>query len=673
MEGGVGLVVLADLLALGDAVDELVEVEPLDVVDRLEEPVEFVGEFRAEVLGVVWLDALGKGRQGRPRNAQRSFLGVELSAVLEFADEVVVLTFDSGVVAGKAVTRQSKVDRSALVRRRRRIVRRRGCFAVRNPLAPEAVVLSDLEIALDSRLARQSKPGVGIVRWDGEAAPFGRGRFARVALNRDGAGPAGAVSATVEPVCTTVVRRLVRFEEDVAEDSSAFALDFPSAKLDRRHADRYDAQRLRSLSPRTLESNASRRVAPAVGEFPIERQFCATRVPNGMLSIALAGKPNAGKSTFYTAATMADVDVANYPFTTIDANRGVSYVRTECPCLEREKRCNADNCEDGKRYVPIELIDVAGLVPGAHEGKGLGNQFLDELTNADVIVNVIDASGGTNEKGEPVDIGEHDPLEDIDFVEEEMDLWLAGIVERNWESVERKSRSPDFDIDDVLADMLSGFGASPKQIAIVLRELDYPEDPIQWEDDHREELARLVRERTKPIVVAANKIDVAPEENVEKLLDLDKPVIPTTAEGELALRRAADNGLVDYDPGDETLEIGDDVNDAQRGALEDLAETMAEHGGTGVQGALNYAVYDLLEHLTAYPVEDAAKWSDGSGNVLPDAFLLPDGSTPVDLAYAVHSDIGDGYLHAVNAKTNREVGEEYELEEGDVIKIVSTN
>ncbi|MDQ2052491.1 redox-regulated ATPase YchF [Natronolimnohabitans sp. A-GB9] len=392
-----------------------------------------------------------------------------------------------------------------------------------------------------------------------------------------------------------------------------------------------------------------------------------------MLSIALAGKPNAGKSTFYTAATMADVDVANYPFTTIDANRGVSYVRTECPCLEREDRCNADNCADGKRYVPIELIDVAGLVPGAHEGKGLGNQFLDELTNADVIVNVVDASGGTNEKGEPVDIGEHDPLEDIDFIEEEMDLWLAGIVDRNWEAVERKSRSPDFDIDDALADMLSGFGASPKQIATVLRELDYPEDPIQWEDTHREELARLVRERTKPIVVAANKIDVAPEDHVEKLLDLDKPVIPTTAEGELALRRAADNELVDYDPGDETVEIGDEVSDAQREALEDLTEAMAEYGGTGVQGALNHAVYDLLEHITAYPVEDASKWSDGSGNILPDAHLLPDGSTPVDLAYAVHSDIGDGYLHAVNAKTDREVGEDYELEEGDVIKIVSTN
>jgi ribosome-binding ATPase YchF (GTP1/OBG family) len=391
-----------------------------------------------------------------------------------------------------------------------------------------------------------------------------------------------------------------------------------------------------------------------------------------MISIALAGKPNAGKSTFYTAATRADVDIANYPFTTIDANRGVTHVRTECPCLDREERCGNENCRAGKRYVPVELYDVAGLVPGAHEGKGLGNQFLDELTNADAIVNVIDASGATNEEGEPVEVGAHDPIEDIDFIEEEMDMWLTGIVDDNWESVERKSRSPDFDVDEALADMLTGFGATEADVAASLRSLDYPDDPIQWTDEHREALARDVRERTKPIIVAANKIDVAPEENVERLLDLDKPVIPTTAEGELALRNAADADLIEYDPGDHEFEIVGDLSEGQETALNDLQGVMERWDGTGVQGALNYAVYDLLDQVTAYPVQDQSKWTDATGNVLPDAFLLSDGSTPVDLAYAVHSDIGDGYLHAVDARSSREVGEGYELEEGDVIKIVST-
>jgi hypothetical protein len=391
-----------------------------------------------------------------------------------------------------------------------------------------------------------------------------------------------------------------------------------------------------------------------------------------MLSVALAGKPNAGKSTFYKAATLADVDVANYPFTTIDANRGVSHVRTRCPCLDRDERCGTDRCHDGKRYVPVELLDVAGLVPGAHEGKGLGNQFLDELTNADVILNVVDASGATNAEGEPVEPGSHDPVEDVDFIEREMDLWLAGIVDRNWESVERRSRSPDFDMEESLTDMLTGFGATEAEVAATLRSLDYPADPKQWTDEHREALAADVRARTKPIVVVANKVDAASEENVRRLREAAEYVLPATADGELALRKGAEAGIVEYDPGDEDFDIVGDVSDAQAAGLERIREVMAEYGGTGVQTALNTAVYDLLDHLTAYPVQNETRWTDGTGNVLPDAFLLPRGSTPTDLAYAVHSDIGDGYLHAVDARANRRISDSYELEEGDVIKIVST-
>jgi hypothetical protein len=391
-----------------------------------------------------------------------------------------------------------------------------------------------------------------------------------------------------------------------------------------------------------------------------------------MLSVALAGKPNAGKSTFYRAATMAEVDVGNYPFTTIDPNRGVSHVRTRCPCLDLEERCDNDNCHDGKRYVPIELLDVAGLVPGAHEGKGLGNQFLDALSNADVILNVVDASGGTNAEGEPVEVGSYDPVQDIEFIEEEMDLWLASIIEGNWESVERQSRSPDFDFEESLTEMLTGVGATEYDVMAVLREIDYSTDPMDWDDEDREELARLVRERTKPIVVVANKADIAPEENIERLEEAAGHVIPCTAEGELALRQAAEAGVVDYDPGDEDFEIVGEVSDSQEQGLDRIRGVMDEWGGTGLQQALDEAVYDLLERITVYPVQDASKWTDGQGNVLPDAFLLRDDATPKDLAFAVHSDIGEGYLHAVDARENRRIGEDHELDEGDVIKIVST-
>jgi len=391
-----------------------------------------------------------------------------------------------------------------------------------------------------------------------------------------------------------------------------------------------------------------------------------------MLSIALAGKPNAGKSTFYKAATMADVDVGNYPFTTIDANRGVTHVRTDCPCLDREERCGDENCHDGKRFVPVELLDVAGLVPGAHEGRGLGNQFLDELSNADVILHVVDASGGTDEEGEPVEVGEHDPVEDLAFIEEEMDLWLASIVDRNWEGVERASRSPDFDIDEELTELLTGVGATELDVARTLRDLDYPDDPIQWTDEHREQLASEIRARTKPIVVVANKADVAPPENLQALKERNEATIPTTADGELALRKAAEAGVVDYDPGDADFDIVGDVSDQQAQGLEQIREVMADHGGTGVQQALDTAVYDVLDQITAYPVQDETHWTDGQGNTLPDAFLLGEGATPKDLAYAVHSDIGDGYLHAVDARKSMRISDEQELDEGDVIKIVST-
>ena len=391
-----------------------------------------------------------------------------------------------------------------------------------------------------------------------------------------------------------------------------------------------------------------------------------------MLSIALAGKPNAGKSTFYTAATMADVEVGNYPFTTIDPNRGVSYTRTECPCLGRDRRCDSDNCRNGKRYVPLELLDVAGLVPGAHEGRGLGNQFLDALTDADVILHVVDASGGTNEEGEPVEVGEHDPVEDVDFIEEEMDRWFASILGRNWESIERQSRAPDFDIDNALTEMLTGIGATARDVAASLRAVDYPADPREWTDEDRRVLASDLRARTKPIIVVANKADVAPEGNIERLQDAADVVIPATADGELALRRGAEAGLVSYHPGDETFSIDGSVSDQQREGLEQIRTVMEENEGTGIQRAINTAVYDVLDHITVYPVENETKWIDGKGRMLPDAHLLPSGATPRDLAFAVHTDIGEGYLHAVDARDGRKISDDHELAEGDVIKIVST-
>lgn len=388
-----------------------------------------------------------------------------------------------------------------------------------------------------------------------------------------------------------------------------------------------------------------------------------------MRRIALAGKPNAGKSTFFSAATMSDVEMANYPFTTIDPNRGVAHARTRCPCTDRDADCGI--CREGARYVPVELVDIAGLVPGAHTGRGLGNQFLDALTTAEAIVTVIDAAGATTAEGEPVAVGTTDPLEEVAFIEDELEAWMAQIIADNWAGVRRSARAPGFDLDGALADVLSGLGITDHVITAVLREAEYPTQVDAWGDGEFTMLAAAVRQRAKPIVVCANKVDIAPAETVAALED-ETDAVMTAAIAERTLRRGVDAGVLDYRPGDDSFRVTQDLDAQQRAGLDAIAELLTRYGSTGVQATIDRAVYDRLELITVYPVQNETRWTDAGGQMLPDALLLPAGSTPRDLAYAVHSDIGDGYLHAVDARTQRRIGDATTLEEGAVIKIVST-
>jgi hypothetical protein len=86
---------------------------------------------------------------------------------------------------------------------------------------------------------------------------------------------------------------------------------------------------------------------------------------------------------------------------------------------------------------------------------------------------------------------------------------------------------------------------------------------------------------------------------------------------------------------------------------------------------LEYVVYELLRLLVVYPVEDEHKLTDKDGNVLPDAYLLEKGSTARDLAYKVHTELGEKFIRAINARTQRVVGQDYALQDGDVIKIIA--
>jgi ribosome-binding ATPase YchF (GTP1/OBG family) len=389
------------------------------------------------------------------------------------------------------------------------------------------------------------------------------------------------------------------------------------------------------------------------------------------MTIGLAGKPNSGKSTFFKAATMADVEIANYPFTTINANRGVTYVRAECPCVTRSKRCG--HCVEGIRYVPVELIDVAGLVPDAHLGRGLGNTFLDDLRQAQAIIHVVDASGGTDIEGNPIDIGSHDPLEDIGFLNHEITMWMFGILKRNWDKLSRKMQAEGLKIEKVLADQLAGAGVDEYQVICSLSECKLDHSHIKWTDDDLISLCDVMRITSKPMMIAANKEDIAPEKFISGLKTLDRIVVPTSAAAEIVLRSASKSGAIKYNSGDDDFVITkEDLTPAQKKGLESVRTLLKKTGGTGIQECINRAVFELLELIIVYPVEDEGKWSDKSDRMLPDAFLMKKGSTAHDLAYKIHSDIGDRFLYAVDAKTKMRLGEKHELNNGDVVKIVST-
>ncbi len=398
------------------------------------------------------------------------------------------------------------------------------------------------------------------------------------------------------------------------------------------------------------------------------------------MEIGVVGKPNVGKSTFFNAATLSKAEIANYPFTTVEANRGVAFVRVPEPAVELGVEPNPRNSFSmgGYRFVPVEMIDVAGLVPKAHEGRGLGNKFLDDLRQAGALIHIVDASGATDEEGNPLKPGEHDPCRDVRFLEEEIELWFFGIFQRNWEKLARRVQLAGESFERLFQELFAGLGVREAHVKAALREtgLD-PEKPAQWSDEELFSFARALRRLAKPIVVAANKADVAVAEENIKRLKREFPharIIPTSAMAELMLKNLAEEGIISYVPGEGSFEVlkPESLSPKQKKALEIIKKSVLErYGSTGVQQAINTAVLDVLGKIVVFPVEDENKFCDGEGNVLPDAFLLDAGATPRDLAYKIHTDIGENFIAAIDARTKRRIASDAPLKHLDIIKIVT--
>jgi len=385
-----------------------------------------------------------------------------------------------------------------------------------------------------------------------------------------------------------------------------------------------------------------------------------------------------GKTTFFVAATLAPAEIAPYPFTTIKPNRGVGYLRVKCVCREFGVKDDPVNsaCIDGNRLIPVELIDCAGLVPDAWKGRGLGNQFLDEIRKADALIHVVDASGSTDIEGRPCRPGEHDPVEDVRFLEREITMWMVQIMKRDWHKLARRVEMAGLKLVDALERRLSGLAIKRSHIIEALRAtgLD-PNRPSKWSDEELYAFADQLRRLSKPMLIAANKIDIpTAEENLERLKETGYLVVPCCAEAELVLRRAAEKGLIRYLPGDPDFEVLEPskLTPQQARALEAIRErVLSKYGSTGVQQAINAAYFELLGAITVYPVEDPEKLCDHQGRVLPDAYVVPKGTTARELAYMIHTELGESFIYAIDARTKRRLGEDYVLKDGDVISIVS--
>ncbi|MEM3218990.1 MAG: redox-regulated ATPase YchF, partial [Thermoplasmata archaeon] len=354
---------------------------------------------------------------------------------------------------------------------------------------------------------------------------------------------------------------------------------------------------------------------------------------------------------------------------------GTAYVRKECPHKIIGKPCNPRNsiCMDGIRMIPVNVMDVAGLVPDAHKGKGLGNKFLDDLRNSDAFIHVVDVSGTTDKEGNIIGPGTGNPIEDLEFVEKEIAYWMSEIISRNWKKISRKIETAGMKLESIIAEQLSGLGIDEQHIYSALQEASF--GPLEdWGENDFLSVSIEILRKAKPFIIAANKADIADKKLLEELKKKSKyPVVAVSADYELALVRAAKSGLIKYIPGNDDFEIIDEtkLNQQQKKALLKIKEFIKINGGTGVQKVLEELIFNQLNMIAVYPVEDENHWTDKSGNVLPDVFLMPSGSKAIDLAFKVHTDLGNNFIRAIDAKKKFILGKDYELKDGDIIKIIA--
>lgn len=399
-----------------------------------------------------------------------------------------------------------------------------------------------------------------------------------------------------------------------------------------------------------------------------------------MIRVGLIGKTNAGKTTFFNSATSSNEEISTYPFTTKHPKIGNASVISLCVHREFNLKDSPKNstCVDGWRFIPIELVDLPGLIKGAWEGKGLGNQFLSVAAQSDVLLHIVDASGSIDSSGRLAEPGTGDPIADVSDIEEEMILWYLKLFEGNRDKIIRSINSGS-DAVQSITEIFQGIGVKEWHVKRALEENELNDKKIgNFDPLQSRRFASTLRELSKPTLIVANKVDLsAAADNFERLREHNKHmlVVPCSADAELTLRRAQVKGLIRYFPGDERFEINEktSLNEKQKWALNFIRkDILGEYLQTGVQFALNVAVFKLLNMNVVYPVADPGKLSDKRGNVLPDAYLMRSGSSVEDLANEIHSDLAKGILYAVDVRNGLRLPINYLVKDRDVLSIIST-
>ncbi|HEV8387169.1 MAG TPA: redox-regulated ATPase YchF [Nitrososphaera sp.] len=399
-----------------------------------------------------------------------------------------------------------------------------------------------------------------------------------------------------------------------------------------------------------------------------------------MIRIGLVGKTNTGKTTFYNSATLSAAEISNYPFTTKQPNVGNAHAIALCVHKEFDLQDNPKNsrCIDGWRFIPIELVDLPGLIKGAWEGKGLGNQFLSIAAQSDALLHVVDASGSIDASGKIAESGTGDPVADVGDIEEELVMWYLKLFEANRDKISRAISGAGMDIVHAITEVFRGIGVKDEHVKLALEQNKLTAVKVDdYGPQETKDFCWSLRDISKPTLIVANKVDLpSATENFRRLREEYKDIIvvPASADAELTLRRAETRGLIRYIPGDERFEINEQtiLNDKQKWALNFIRkDILGEYMRTGVQFAINVAVFKLLKMNAIYPVANVQNFSDKHGNVLPDVYLMKSGSTVEDLAREIHSELAKGMLYAVDARDGLRLPLDYHLKDRDVLSIVS--